>query len=166
VSGRSGPLVTVDDSTVHTLLPANGGVVGSATLLENGSAAAFIKRGSELRLLIWIREGQSTVDVEAPAGTSMIAGEPRAGWLALGAGADYSKPPRTVFVDSTTGSVVRVEEGLTAIGRVFDDPTLPAGSPGSRLFVGTKGEIVRLDPETGRREAIFVSTAPEDARYR
>jgi hypothetical protein len=71
-----------------------------------------------------------------------------------------------VFVDSTTGATVRVEEGLTPIGHLFDDRTLPAGSPGSRLFVGTKGEIVRLDPETGRREAIFVSTAPEDAKYR
>jgi hypothetical protein len=164
VSGRNGPLATVDGSTVHTLLPANGGVVGSATLLENGSAAAFIKRGSELRLLIWNREGQSTVDVAAPAGTSMIAGEPRTGWLALGAGADYSKPPRTVFVDSTTGAIVRAEEGLTPIGRAFDEPILPAGSPGSRILVGPRGEIVRIDPETGQREAVLVAAPPGDTR--
>jgi hypothetical protein len=139
-------------------------VVGSATLLEDGRAAAFVKREGDPRLLVWDREGRTAVDVPFPAGSSVVAGEPRVGWLALGPGTDYSKPPRTVFVDSTTGAVVRVEEGLTPIGHSFDDSTLPVGSPGSQLFVGSKGEIVRLDPDTGRRDAVFVSNAPEAAR--
>ena len=167
VSGRNGPLAVVDGSTVHELVPAaNGVVVGSATLLEDGGAAAHVKRDGDPRLMIWNRQGETTLDVPFPAGSSTVAGEPRAGWLALGAGMDFSKPPRTVFVNSRTGAVVRVEEGLTPIGGWLEDRNPPAGSPGSRLFVGTKGEIVRLDPESGRREAIFVSTVPEDARYR
>jgi hypothetical protein len=163
-SGRNGSLVVVDGSTVLELLPASGAVVGSATLLEDGRAAAFVKREGDPRLLVWDREGRTAVDVPFPAGSSVVAGEPRVGWLALGPGTDYSKPPRTVFVDSTTGAVVRVEEGLTPIGHSFDDSTLPVGSPGSQLFVGSKGEIVRLDPDTGRRDAVFVSNAPEAAR--
>ena len=166
VSGRKGLLALVEESGVRELLPVGSGEVGSAMLLEDGRAAAFVKREGAPRLMVWSREGQPMVDVPIPAGSTIIAGEPRAGWLALGAGADYSKPPRTVFVDSRTGAIVRVEEGLTPIGQVFEERTLPAGSPGSRLFVGSKGEIVRLDPDTGRRETILVSTTPEDARYR
>src|SRR4029079_12585142 len=112
------------------------------------------------RLVLWNSEGKTTLEVAAPAGASIVAGEPRAGWLALGPVADYAKTPRTVFVDSTTGAVVRVEEGLTPTGHWFEGQTLPAGSPGSRLFVGTKGEIVRLDVETGRREAVIVPAPP------
>ena len=166
-SGRNGSLAAVDSTEVHWLLRAQEGlVVGNATLLEDGRAAAFVKRGGDPRLMVWSPEGRPTVDVPAPAGTSIVAGEPRVGWLALGPGANYSKAPRTVFVDSTTGDVVRVEEGLTPTGPWFEGPTLPAGSPGSRLFVGPKGEIVRLDPDTGRRDSIFVSSAPADAKYR
>ncbi len=166
LSARNGPLAVVDGLTVHELVPAASGVVvGSAILLEDG-AAAFVKRGGEARLLVWNREGRATLDVPFPEGSSIITGEPRAGWLGLGPGLDYSKPPKTAFVDSKTGTVVRVEEGLTPAGPWYEGQNLPAGSPGSRLFVGTKGEIVRLDPETGRRETILVSNAPEDARYR
>ena len=161
VSGRNGPLAVVDGSAMHLLAPTEDGVaVGSATLLEDGRAAAFVRRQGDPRLQVWDREGRTTVDVPFPAGSSIVAGEPRAGWLALGPGADYSRPPRTVFVDSRTGAVVRVEEGLTPIDYSFDDRTLPAGSPGSQLFAGTKGEIVRIDPETGRREAILVPAPP------
>jgi len=166
VSGRGGRLAIVDGSEVHALLPESSLVVGSASLLEGGRAAAFVNGGGDPRLMVWSRDGQRTVDVAFPAGSSFIAGEPRAGLLALGAGADFSKPPRTVLVDAKTGAVVRVEEGLTPIGHGFEDRTLPAGSPGSQLFVGTRGEIVRLDPDTGQREPILVSRAPEDARYR
>ncbi len=167
VSGHDDSLAIVVGSAVHWLVSAQSGLsVRNATLLEDGGAAAFVKRDLDQRLMIWTPEGQPKVDVPFPAGSSVFAGEPRAGWLALGAGADYSKPPRTVFVDSTTGAVVRVEEGLTPIGHAFEQRTEPAGSPGSRLFVGSKGEIVRLDPDTGRRETILVSSAPEDARYR
>jgi hypothetical protein len=165
VSGRNAPLAVVEGSTILELLPA-GDLVGSASLLEGGRAAAFVKRGADPRLMLWSPEGQLIFDVPSPSGSSVFAGEPRAGWLALGAGADHSKLPRTVFVDSTTGAVVRVEEGLTPIGNGFEQRTEPAGSPASRLFVGSNGEIVRLDPETGRRETILASTAPEDARYR
>lgn len=161
VSGRNGPLAVVDRSEMHLLAPAEDGVVvGSATLLEDGRAAAFVRRHGDPRLQIWDHEGRITVDVPFPAGSSIVAGEPRAGWLALGPGADYSRPPRTVFVDSRTGAVVRVEEGVTPIDYSFDDRTLPAGSPGSRLFVGAKGEIVRIDPETGKRGAILVPAPP------
>jgi len=165
VSGRNGPLAVVDASSVLQLVPAeNGTVVGSATLLDEGRAAAFVNRGGDRRLMVWNHEGRTTLDVPMPAGTSFLAGEPRAGWLALGV--DFSKPPRTVFVDSTTGAVVREEEGLTPAAAWNESGTLPAGSPGSQVFVGTKGEIVRLDPVTGRRETILVSAAPESARYR
>ena len=106
------------------------------------------------------------LDVPSPEGSSTVVGEPRAGWLALIAGGDYLTPPRTVFVEAKTGAVVRVEEGLTPAGHWFEGHDLPAGSPGSRLFVGAKGEIVRLDLDTGRRETIFKSPAPVDPRNR
>jgi hypothetical protein len=113
--------------------------------------------------MMW--KGESlTLDVRSPEGALYISGEPRLGWLALGA--DLPKP-RTFFVEVATGAVVRVEEGLTpASGSpavLWNDPqALPAGSPGARLFVGTRGELVRIDPETGRREAVLVPPGPED----
>jgi hypothetical protein len=165
-SGRKGPLTVVDASGARELVPAGGGAVGSPTFLEDGSVVAFVKREDGLRLVVWNRQGQVTLDVPPPAGTSIVAGEARAGWLTLGAGADYSRPARTVFVDAHTGAVVRVEEGLTPIGSMHDDRNFPAGSPGSRLFVDAKGGIVRLDPDTGKRDPVFVSNASADDRYR
>ena len=70
-----------------------------------------------------------------------------------------------MFVDIATGAVVRAEDGLTPAGPLLEGQTLPAGSPASRLFVGTNGEIVRLDLDTGRRETILASTALKGPRY-
>jgi len=163
---RFGPLAVVDGAAVHELVPAASGVVmGTAILLEDG-VAAVVKRGSDQRLLVWSREGRPTLDVPSPEGGAVVMGEPRPGWLALIPGTDYSRPPRTVFVDAKTGAVARVEEGVTAAGNWFEGRNLPAGSPGSRLFVGPNGDILRLDPETGRRETILKPPAPEAPRSR
>jgi hypothetical protein len=157
VMGR-GPVVVVDGAKAHVLV-AGHGLLGTAMLLGEDRVAALVNRESDRRLVVWNREGQPTLDVPFPAGVSVVAGEPRPGWLALAA--DLGHPARTVFVDLATGAVIREEAGLTPAAAWNGEQSLPPGSPGARLFVGTRGEIVRLDPETGRREAILVPPGAE-----
>jgi hypothetical protein len=157
VMGR-GPMVMVDGTEARVLV-AGPGLLGTAMLLSEGRVAALVNRESDRRLVVWNREGRVTLDLPFPAGVSVVAGEPRPGWLALAA--DLGHPARTVFVDLGTGAVVREELGLTPAAAWNGEQSLPAGSPGARLFVGSRGEIIRLDPETGRREANLVPPGAE-----
>jgi hypothetical protein len=157
VSGRNGGLERVEGATVRQLAaPEDGHAVRFATLLQDGTAVALVDRSGLHRLQAWDADGRLGLDVPAPAGDWYLAGEPRPGWLALAA--SFNHPRRTAFVDLGSGKVVRTEEGLLpAAFWSGEDENLPAGSPGSRLFVGARGEVVLLDPETGRREAVLVS---------
>jgi hypothetical protein len=165
VTGHSGLLAIADRSGIQRLLPGeSGAVVTSAFLLEDGRAAALVEKSGERRLMIW-KGDNLAVDVPSPESALYIAGEPRVGWVALGA--DFFKPSKTFFVEASLGRVVRVEEGVTpAVGQVIrgwsEDEALPAGSPGARLFVGRQGELVRIDPENGRREAVLVPPVAGD----
>jgi hypothetical protein len=152
-------LAIVDGVEVHVLVPGTlpQPSVDAATFLDGGGAAALLAN----RLIVWNREGQRTLDAPRPAGAFFISGEPRSGWLAVAT--SLYKTQETMFVDLVTGTVVREEKGLMPAGGWNDDQTLPPGSPGARLFIGTRGEIVRLDPETGRREAVLVPPAPGKA---
>lgn len=110
----------------------------------------------------WSRGGQLALDRELPAGATFLAGEPKAGWISVGYHSLIEGRQRTAFVAIADGSVIREEPALLpAAGPGWNqDQTLPAGSPGTRLFVGAHGELVRLDPETGRREAVLVPPIP------
>jgi hypothetical protein len=155
IDGVDGTLELVDAGEVISLrAPEAGAAIAHATLLEDGSVVALLNRSGESRLLAFDRKGRPRLDTQAPAGKSRLGGEPRLGWLAL---ATNPYVPHTAFIDLSSGTVVRTEDGLQpASGFPGHDDNLPAGSPGSRLFVGTRGEVILLDPETGRREAVLV----------
>jgi hypothetical protein len=155
VGGADATLDLVDGGKVGRLLdPEPGAAIAHTALLEDGSVAAIVERSGVGRLVTIDREGQRRLQVPLPPGKWRCAGEPRPGWLALTPGFYV---PKTVFVDLGAGKTIRTEEGLSAIaGFGGHDDSLPAGSPGSRLFVGSRGEVVLLDPETGRREAVLV----------
>lgn len=169
VSGRSlpgssqpvPPLDLVDGQVIRPLLVGNV-KAASATLLEDGRTAAIVFRDHDPHLMVWSREGQPLLDRALPVGATFLAGEPRLGWICVGYDALIEGRLRTAFAAIADGSIVREEPGLLpAAGPGWNqDQTLPAGSPGSRLFVGAHGELVRLDPETGRREALLVPPIP------
>jgi hypothetical protein len=162
VSGRHGPLALVDRARATVLVPTGAqvhAVVQNAALLEEGRVAACVDREDGRRLLVWDEGGRSTLDVPFPPGATTVVGEPRRGWLALAAGP--GQPLATSFVDIATGRLVRQVDGvIPAAAAQGQDAPPPADSPAARIFVGARGEVVRLDPDTGRHEAVILAAAP------
>jgi hypothetical protein len=161
-----------EDGTVRKLLDVEAGLaIGDARLLSGGRMAAILKRwGAQApprsdELIVW-----DTPDAEprrlALETSGWMGAEPRRGWLTLGQ--PYAEPG-TVFVDLEALRVVRTERDLmpALVGpwRLLPETANPPpGSPGTRLFVTRTGSLVRLDPETGRREVLVGrSGAPEPA---
>jgi hypothetical protein len=64
-------------------------------------------------------------------------------------------------VDIAAGRLVRQVDGvIPAAAAQGQDAPPPADSPAARIFVGARGEVVRLDPDTGRHEAVILAAAP------
>jgi len=168
VSGRNGPLTLVDGAGILRLLePEPGLVLSSATLLDGGEIVALFRKGANGHFAKWDPEGKLLLDVPfPPQGTRgpaygppvFFGAEPQPGWIAVGL--DDGRPSRTLFVSTATGAILREEPGLLPAAARHMDQELPPGSPGARLFIGDRGELVRLDPQTGRREAVIVPPHP------
>jgi hypothetical protein len=152
IRGADGMLELVKDGEVIRLLaPEAGATVDETGLLEDGRAVAVVLRSGKGRLAILDHNERREIDL--PAGKWRIGGEPRPGWLAL---SDFMFV-KTLLIDLRSGAVVRSESGfIPAAGFPGHHENLPAGSPGSRLFVGARGEVVLLDPGTWRPETVLV----------
>jgi hypothetical protein len=127
--------------------PLSGGRFGSVEEEPNG-----------LRLRIFDPEGRPLVESRLEGRFPLrVGGESSLGLLALGVSPRLEEGQRaTVFVDLSTGGVVRSENGLWPALRRWE-PVQPGdsqnpepGSLGTRLFQASEG-LVKLDPATGAR---------------
>jgi hypothetical protein len=162
-----------EDASVRSLLEVEAGsLVADAGLLSGGRVAAIVRRSptipvmpSQLRaspphrdtLVVWDAPGAEPRRLPLETATWMGA-EPREGWVTLGQVLPESERHSSI-VDLKSLRVVRTEPGLVPalLKRSWLGPTAPIapGSPGTRLFVTPDRGLVRLDPETGRREVVL-----------
>jgi hypothetical protein len=169
--GRRGKALSLveEDGTVRSLLEVEPPfALGDAGLLSHGRVAAVVSRWGGVghgrtELVVWDTPDEEPRRLALPTG-GWLGAEPLDGWLTLGQVHDRGRG--TTFVDLEPLRVVRTEPGLVPI---LAEPswlgprgTVPPGTPGTRLFVTEAGGLVRLDPETGRREIVLRrSGAPE-----
>jgi hypothetical protein len=141
-----------------------GWAVVDAMLLRGGAVAVVEGTRGSCRLRL-ATDGEPDRLVELPAGLALIGGELPGGRLAVGllgrpTGTDPGDAGDTLLVALASGEIVRREAGILP-PLVHDVAGEGPPSPeASRLFVTQAGEIVRLDPDTGRREVVLAAKTP------
>jgi hypothetical protein len=139
-----------------TLVEGTKPIARQAAFLADGRIAFVrVENGAaHLDLLTPSGERERTVGL-GPAWRTILGGEPTPGRLFVGlqVGASHD----VVLVDLASGDVLRRDAGLKPIN-LISRPGVPAGGGGggvgARLFLDSQGRLVRLDPDTGKREVL------------
>jgi hypothetical protein len=140
-----------------------GWAVVDAMLLTGGAVAVVEGTRGSSRLRLATDRAPDRL-VELPAGLALIGGELPGGRLSVG----LLRPTKTGSADSgdtlivalASGEIVRREAGIVPALLQGVAGFGPPSPEASRLFVMQAGEIVRLDPDTGRREVVLPAPTP------
>jgi hypothetical protein len=140
-----------DGRLLATLLDGEKKLVGQAAFLAGGRVAVVQVENREAILRVLAPSGQpeQTIDL-GPGVQPLIGGEPAAGQVFVGL-----RLGEVVLVDWAKGVVARRESGLRPINCRLRGREDAAGGVGARLFIDSEGRLVRLDPESGRREVLI-----------
>jgi hypothetical protein len=165
---RRGDLCVASTETGVTILDAASGALRS---LESGAAegpvAALVLSSGQVALAlndhvrVVSRDGKVAAVLPLEPGARAYAlREPQPGVVAVGLWALSVAKRRTLFMDASTGAVVREEAGILPAGILGERQAPPpeAGSLASRLFMDQAGALLALEAD-GRKRVIVA--APE-----
>jgi hypothetical protein len=152
-TGESSPPISVPGVTGSAVLFGRDRMI----ILERGGGKAILRlldlRG--IRGIRGIREITEVRRFEIPTDRLRLGGRPAPGLLVVtivppGSRNDWASR-RSLLLDLDRGTVRPLISGMASAA----SPDLPPGSPGTRLFFQNRGELVELDPATGRRRVIL-----------
>lgn len=153
---RGKAIIDAASGTVQRLDSATADSPPVALVLSSGLVALSL--GEEVRIVT--RGGDTVARLPLERGSLACAlREPAPGELAVGLWTLAQDRRRTVFVDSATGAVRRVEQGLLPAGVRYGamDTQPQPGSFASRLFEDPGGRLVVFEPDGRKREIVGVA---------
>lgn len=152
-------LVAASDGHLLAMLASDPTPNRTARFLSDGRIVLAERNGGDLRLRLFARDGSPTRAIDIPDGERVsLGGEAAPGQLVVGVG-DFTDQ-KIYLVELDSGDVRPVAEHLTPALRHagFFGPANAVVKPGSdatKLFLGSEGTLVRLDPLTGDRKTIL-----------